>query len=80
MLMRVTLESTSKVVYIDGVAARVWEGTTEGGVPCFAFITRIAPSMPDPPRHVCVEFERDLRECKPLSPDIDGAIPARLLL
>lgn len=78
--MRVTLESTSKVIHIDGVPARVWEGITDGGVSCFAFITRIAPSMPDPPRDLCVEFERDLRECKPPSPDIDGAIPARLIL
>jgi hypothetical protein len=44
--MKVTLESTSKIVELrDGdmmLPARVWEGTTDSGIPCHAFITRIA--------------------------------------
>ncbi len=77
--MKVTLESTSKTVTLDGVPARVWEGTTEGGIPCFAFITRIAPAQADPPAELCAEFERDLAEQRAPSPDM-AAIPGRMVL
>ena len=40
--MKVTLESTTKIVELNGVQARIWEGTTEGGIRVHAFITRIA--------------------------------------
>lgn len=40
--MKVTLHSTTKLVELNGVPARVWEGVTAGGVPIHAFITRIA--------------------------------------
>jgi hypothetical protein len=45
--MRVELRNTSKVVVLAGadgstMHARVWEGTTDNGVPVIAFITRIA--------------------------------------
>lgn len=44
--MKITLESTSKIVELNGVPARVWEGKSESGIPCHAFITRIA--VPNP--------------------------------
>jgi hypothetical protein len=83
--MKVTLESTTKVVQleIDGrtVPARIWEGTTEGGIPCFAFITRIAPSIPEPQltAEQDAEFQRDLKQQKAPTPAI-GAIDMRLIL
>src|SRR5438046_8536418 len=44
--MRVSLESTTKIVrlMVEGreVPARIWEGQTESGIPCHAYITRIA--------------------------------------
>jgi len=44
--MKVTLESTSKITTLvvngEDVPARIWEGKTESGIPCHAFITRIA--------------------------------------
>ncbi len=40
--MKLTLESTSKIVTLNGVPARIWEGHTDKGVACHAFITRIA--------------------------------------
>jgi len=40
--MKVTLESTPQVVTLDGVAARLWTGMTEGGVACEALIARVA--------------------------------------
>jgi hypothetical protein len=44
--MKAQIESTTKIVtlVIDGreVPARIWEGTTEAGVPCHFFVTRVA--------------------------------------
>lgn len=74
--MKLTLESTTKVVDVNGVPARVWEGHTASGIPVHCYITRIAV-------HVDAEqsqFEAELQECRPpRNPDID-AIPNRLLL
>ena len=77
--MKVVLESTDKVVtlVIDGaeVPARVWEGVTAGGIRCHAFVTRMAvASILD-----SSGFERDLKNCRPASPEIT-AIPLRLVL
>lgn len=77
--MKVTLESTTKIVelVVDGktVPARVWEGTTASGIPCHAYITRIAVS----PELDASQFERELRECRRPTPAIE-AIPLRLIL
>lgn len=77
--MKVELRSTSKVVQlvIDGrsVPARIWEGKTEGGVACHAYITRIAVDRQDD----VAEFERDLREHAPPSPAVES-IPLRMIL
>lgn len=56
--MKVTLESTDKIVELNGVQARIWEGETEGGVKCHAFITRIAVHKDDD----ASEFEKELAE------------------
>jgi len=78
--MKVTLESTTKVTWIviDGVQvpARIWEGITEKGVRCHAYITRIAVSAQDD----ASEFERDLKEHRAPSTEIDRAIPMRMIL
>jgi len=77
--MRVELESTSKIVrlVVDGreVPARVWEGTTSSGIPCHAYITRIAVA----PDQDAAEFERELLEQRRPTPAIE-AIPLRLIL
>lgn len=77
--MKVTLESTTKIVelVINGVAvpARVWEGATDNGILCHAFITRIAVKNDDD----SAEFERDLHEQRAPSPEIQ-AIPLRMIL
>lgn len=76
--MRIQLESTDKIVELEGhvgsVPARVWEGTTERGATVVAFITRLTPMDGDPS-----EFERDLQETRPPSA---GAMsfPTRMIL
>lgn len=78
--MKVTLENTDKVVFLqlaDGavVPARIWEGFTAHGVGCHAFITRIAVREGDN----AVEFERDLKEQRKPSAAV-AAIPLRLVI
>lgn len=60
--MEIILKSTTKMVEFDVngtiVPARVWEGTTANGVPCFAFITRIGVSVDEDQS----QFEQELGE------------------
>jgi hypothetical protein len=79
--MRVTLESTDKVVdlmFEDGqiVPARIWEGETSSGIPCHAYITRIAVHNQDDGS----AFERELLQQRPPhNPDV-AALPRRLVI
>lgn len=74
--MKITIESTSKIVDIGGgLQARVWEGRTESGTPVFAFVTRVAVSK-DEPADVLKRFERELTEQR--EPTV--AWPARFIL
>jgi len=77
--MKVTLESTSKIValIVNGadVPARIWEGESSTGVKCHAYITRIAVSKDDD----AGEFERDLTVHAAPTPEI-RAIPLRMIL
>jgi len=65
--MKITLESTTTVVEIEvrgaKVPARIWQGKTEKGTPCHAYIMLIAPTIPQPlPADVDREFTTELRE------------------
>ena len=66
--MKVTLTSTSKIVKleVDGtlIPARIWEGETDSGVPCHAFITRIACENND---ESAKQFNDELQEHEPPS-------------
>lgn len=78
--MKVTLEGTDKIVALqmpDGtvVPARIWEGHTEKGIACHAYITRIAVAN----NLNAEEFQRDLLEVRPPSPAV-AAIAPRLIL
>jgi hypothetical protein len=79
--MKVTLESTDKIVELETpcgrVPARLWEGQTESGIPCHAFITRIAVHKDLD----CSQFERELQEQHaPVSAGLRGVYDARLVL
>jgi hypothetical protein len=73
--MKVQLQSTTQTLTLNGVPARVWEGTTEAGIPVVAFISRVAVRE----GHDASEFERDLQECAPPTHDL-GPIDMRLIL
>jgi hypothetical protein len=78
--MKVTLESTRKVVELETpqgtVPARIWEGHTESGIPVHAYITRIA--APAEGADVS-QFERELQEHAAPTPAVQE-IPLRLIL
>lgn len=73
--MQVSLESTDKVVTLNGVPARIWEGHTAKGISCHAYVTRIAVAEGDD----ASEFERELQEHRVVSEEL-RAIPLRLVL
>jgi hypothetical protein len=81
--MKITIESTSKIVELQTITggkmqARIWEGTTDDGVPVHCFITRITPTIPkDDPRQKA--FVRELRETRAPSPEID-VYPLKMIL
>lgn len=77
--MKVELHNTTKIVELSTptgtVPARVWEGHTNDGIPVIAFITRIAAERD----RDLAEFERDLQEMSPPSPDV-AVWPARMVI
>lgn len=84
--MKITIESTSKVVALveNGVEfqARVWQGETESGIPVQCFVTRIAPEIPrSHPRidELAAEFERELRRMANPRATVE-AIPLRMFI
>lgn len=74
--MRVTIESTEKIIEFNGIPARVWEGETESGIKIHCYITRVAINA-DESR--IDEFQKELQEQKPPSAEIQ-AIPLRMIL
>lgn len=78
--MVVTLSPTDKIVELKTptgvVPARIWEGTTESGIRCHAFITRIAVHKDLDSS----QFDRELQATTPLSPELEGVYPSRLVL
>jgi hypothetical protein len=73
--MQIQVESTTKIVDLNGVPARVWEGHTSSGIPIHCFITRIAVE------HVqdSSQFDEELQSCRPPSFAVE-AIPLRMIL
>lgn len=75
--MKVTLESTTQIVEVNGLPARVWEGTTAAGVKIHALITRVAIHKGED----ATEFERELQEHTPPTPAEDGGPwPLKMIL
>lgn len=56
--MKIELQSTTRIVQVNGFPGRVWEGKTDGGIECFAVVTRIACHAESDSG----EFDRELQE------------------
>lgn len=76
--MKITVESTEKIVTLNGVPTRVWEGISERGVKIHCFIARVAVAEGRPSKEY-EQFERDLKEQAKASAEVE-AIPMRLIL
>lgn len=74
--MRIHIEGTSQMVEVNGVPARVWEGTTDSGQRVFCCVTRIAtPESEDQSK-----FQAELREQKPPSNAAREVFPLRMII
>lgn len=73
--MEILLHQTTKIVELNGVSARIWEGHTAGGIAVHTYITRIAVANTEDQQ----EFEAELEAMAPPSVDV-AAIPLRLLI
>jgi len=74
--MKLILEQTDRIVTVNDVPARVWEGVTGAGVKVMALITRIAVHNTDD----ASELEAELLEQKPPSVRAEEAFPLRLII
>jgi hypothetical protein len=59
--MRIIIESTDATTELDGVPVRLWEGTTQDGIPCKVFVHRLAVA----PGEDASAFERELEAKMP---------------
>jgi hypothetical protein len=76
--MKITIESTSKVVTVNELPVRIWEGETESGIPIHCYVTRVAVDEGLAPGAYKV-FEAELAEQKKPSAKVE-AIPLRMIL
>lgn len=74
--MNIQLHSTDKIVHMNGLPARIWEGITESGISVHAYITRVACDKDEPNTE---QFEKELQEHSAPSAEIE-AIPLRMIL
>ena len=73
--MRITIESTSKIVNANGIDCRIWEGFTERGIKVECLIPRIAARADQD----LSQFEAELQECREPSAYAQ-AFPTRMVL
>ena len=73
--MKITIESTTKIVELNGVPARIWEGKTDDGTELHCYVTRVAVAKGQD----TMQFEEQLQQHKTPTPEIE-AIPLRMIL
>lgn len=74
--MKITIESTTKIVQVNGIDCRLWEGESERGVKVEALIPRIA-ALAD--GQDLSQFQAELKEQRAPSARAT-AFPLRMLL
>ena len=73
--MKITIESTTRIVNASGIDCRVWEGTTERGIKVQVLVPRIAALASED----LSQFEAELQEQRKPSADVQ-AFPLRMIL
>lgn len=59
--MKITIESTDRLTFVNGTQVRAWKGVSERGVACIVFVANIAVEKTS--EHA--QFERELKETMP---------------
>ncbi len=73
--MKLTIESTTQTVFVNGAECRVWEGVSENGTPVQCLVVRIAADKGAD----LAQFERELQEQRPPRTE-QMAFPLRMVL
>ena len=73
--MKITIECTDKVLELNGVQVRIWEGETASGIRVHCFVAIVAVHKDEDQ----TEFLRELEEKRAPSRTID-VYPARMVL
>lgn len=73
--MKIEIENTTKMIKINGVPARIWEGKTETGIPVRCFVSRIVAES----KFDLLQFDRELEQCRTPSPESER-YPTKLIL
>jgi hypothetical protein len=58
--MKITMESTSKIVDVNGVPSRLWDGVTSEGVRCDCFVSLIQVAAGEDQSRFQAEFHEML--------------------
>ena len=74
--MRAILNSTTKIVKINGIKTRVWEGISESGIKMHAYIALVGI---DKNEKNTEQFDKELEQMQPPSVDIDMIPPAMII-
>jgi hypothetical protein len=74
--MLIILKNTDKIIDVNGIKSRLWEGKTDTGIFISCLIIRIAVNA----KADQTEFDQELIECRPPSPEADRAFPVRLVV
>ena len=73
--MKISIESTSRIVIADGIECRIWVGKTEHGIEIECLIPRIAARNGQD----LSQFEAELKEHRAPTADME-AFPLRMIL
>ena len=74
--MKISLQSTHRMVQVNGAKCRIWEGFTESGIPVYAAIASVAVHRAEDQR----QFEAELIEHQPSSDAAIQAYPLAMFL
>jgi hypothetical protein len=74
--MKMTIESTSRIVIANGVKCRVWEGETESGIRIHCLIPRLALKSDQN----LAELDGELKRQQEPTAECCHAFPLRMLL
>jgi hypothetical protein len=74
--MTITIHNTTKMVELNGVPARIWEGHTDSGIEVHCFVTFIAAHE----EADATQFRAELEEQRPPSAIVDQVYPLHMIL